>query len=257
MLNYRSPQDTVRCVHALRKQSIADQLEIIVVDNHSEDDSIGVIRNRLAKLPSVHIIETSQNLGYGQGNGFGTRFAQGQYILITNPDHELEPRGLVQLIHTMEEDASIGIIAPKLVHEDGSRRDSARAFPTLLDVFIKRTKLATLFPLRMHRYLQHDLDLSKPADTDWVVGAVLLMRRELFARLGGFDPRFFLFFEDADLCRRIRSEGLRVVYDPQVTAHDRKRRLSEGGVLSLLRRKTGRIHIMSALKYFWKWRKQT
>jgi hypothetical protein len=79
------------------------------------------------------------------------------------------------------------------------------------------------------------------------------MRKEFFEQLHGFDPRFFLFFEDTDLCRRIWAAGKRVVYWPGVTAKDRRERLSQGGVLSLLNKKTARIHLASGIKYFRKW----
>jgi GT2 family glycosyltransferase len=105
----------------------------------------------------------------------------------------------------------------------------------------------------VRKYLQADADPDGVRDVDWVVGACLLLRRSFYEELGGFDPRFFLFFEDIDLCRRCWLAGKRVVYFPRAVATDRKRRLSEGGVFRLLTKKTGRIHVMSALRYFRKW----
>ncbi|MBI4129268.1 glycosyltransferase [Candidatus Peregrinibacteria bacterium] len=124
----------------------------------------------------------------------------------------------------------------------------------MTDLLIKRTFLRHIFPGRMRRYLQWDLDPGMVRDVDWVVGACLLIRRTLLDQIGSFDPRFFLFFEDIDLCRRSWEVGKRVVYFPKVTAMDRKHRLSEGGLFSLLFHRTGRAHIRSALSYFWKWR---
>ncbi|HVW66289.1 MAG TPA: glycosyltransferase family 2 protein [Candidatus Peribacteraceae bacterium] len=254
VLNYKSPRDAVSCVQALEKQTIADKLEIFVVDNHSEDESIGVIRNRLTELPHVRILESNANVGYGRGNEIGMRRAAGTYILIINPDNELLPESLEKMVAQMEKHPDIGIIAPKLMHDDGTVRDAARAFPSFLDVVIKRMA-ATLFPKRMDRYLQRDIDPDKERDIDWVVGACVLIRRELIEKIGGFDPRFFLFFEDMDLCRRAWNAGFRVHYLPSAVARDRKHRLSEGGFLTVLLHKTGRIHIKSAFQYFWKWRK--
>ena len=284
VLNYRTPQETVGCVGALLRQALSpppplpagrggvgggEGLEILVIDNHSEDDSIGVLRNRLRRLrrvdngqwttdsssplSSVRIIETPRNLGYGKGNNFARRFIHGKYILIINPDNELEPDALQKMVEVMETDPSIGIIAPKLIHEDGTIRDSYRSFPTITDVFIKRTALRHLFPERMRQYLQWGASTEQPRTVDWVVGACMLLRRELYEELGGFDPRFFLFFEDTDLCRRSAQLGKRVVYFPPAVATDRKHRLSEGGLLSPLLKKTVRMHLVSAVKYFWKW----
>jgi GT2 family glycosyltransferase len=285
VLTYRSPKDTLVCVRALLSQSIADRLEVIVVDNHSDTDSIGILRTQLPHDSRVRIVETKKNLGYGKGNNFGARYAQGEYLLIINPDNVLPPDALCRMVAVMEQDAAIGILAPKLVFPSGTVRDSARAFPSFADVFIKRTALKYLFPKRLAAYTQsHALyesgrgmeqhgsrgiacnaptDASEKLPTqyastsrevDWVAGACLLLRRSFYEELGGFDPRFFLFFEDIDLCRRTWGKGMKVVYDVSITVADREHRLSEGGVMTLFTKKTVRWHLASALKYFWKWR---
>lgn len=268
VLTYRSPKDTLACVRALLGQTLGDALEVIVVDNHSDTDSIGILRTQLPKDPRVHLVETEKNLGYGKGNNFGNRYATGAYVLIINPDNVMPPEALQRMVQRMEGDPTIGILAPKLVFPSGTVRDSARAFPSLFDVFIKRTVLRHLFPKRLAAYTQsggggiawfdkahHKRNAPTASrDVDWIAGACLLLRRSFFNELQGFDPRFFLFFEDIDLCRRTWVAGKRVVYDPTITVADREHRLSEGGVLTLLTKKTVRWHLASALKYFWKWR---
>jgi len=254
VLNYRNPQYTVSCVQNLRKQTIADRMEILVVDNHSCDDSIGVLRNRLGNERNVRIIETPENLGFGAGNNHGARHAKGAYLLILNPDTEPEPEGLAQLVHLMEQDETIGIIAPKLEFTDKSVRDSFRRFPTVMDFIIKRTLLRHLLHERLNRYLRRSINPTETCDVEWVVGACMLIRRPLYELLGGFDERYFLFLEDTDLCRRCWEAGFRVVFSPQTIAADRKQRLSGNGFLPILFTKTGRIHVASAVKYFWKWR---
>ena len=99
--------------------------------------------------------------------------------------------------------------------------------------------------------------MKESVDVDWLVGACLLLRTDLFRRLKGFDERFFLFFEDMDLCRRTKILGKRVVYLPQIKVLDGKERLSGSSIFSLFTRKTTRIHLASAMKYFWKWRTMT
>lgn len=251
-----SAQDAVKCVQALLGQTIAQDIEILVIDNHSEDDSIGTLRARFQHHPQVRLLESCRNRGYGAGNNYAAKYARGEYLLIINPDNELEPAGLDRMVQILRADSSIGILAPRLQFPDGSIRDSARAFPSLLDVCIKRTVLQHFFPARMRRYLQTDVPDLPLRDTDWVVGACLFFRRDFFNQLGEFDERFFLFFEDMDLCRRCRLTNRRVVYASSIVAQDRKQRLSGGGFFSLLLRKTGRIHIASAIKYFWKWRSE-
>ncbi len=254
VLNYRTPKDAWACAEALQRQTIADRLEILLVDNASADESIGYLRNRARGKAGVRVLESARNLGYGRGNGLAIRQAEGAYLLIINPDNTLEADGLERMVAAMEADPGIGILAPRLLHEDGTVRESARAFPSPLDVLAKRSWLRRVFPGRIRRYLRADEDPAAVRDTDWVVGACFLMRRDLYERIGRFDPRFFLFFEDTDLCRRVWKAGKRVTYLPSVTATDRKKRLSEGGFLTLLSKKTARIHLQSALRYFWKWR---
>ena len=254
VLTYRSPKDTLACVRALLAQSLGDRLEVIVVDNHSDTDSIGILRTQLPKDSRVCIVEASKNLGYGKGNNFGVRYATGEYLLIINPDNGLQPDTLERMIAVMEEDSTIGILAPKLVFPGGAVRDSARAFPSFSDIFIKRTILRHLFPQKIAAYTQGTLSQDHPAESDWVAGACLLLQRSFYEELGGFDPRFFLFFEDIDLCRRTWEAGKRVVYDPRIAVADREHRLSEGGILTVFTKKTVRWHLVSAVKYFWKWR---
>lgn len=253
ILNFRTPLVAVRCVQALQEQTIAKQCEILVIDNGSDDESIGVLRVRLKNMPNVRIIEHAINTGFGSGYNYGIAYARGTYLLINNPAKIIEKTGLERMVQAMEQDPSIGILGPRLLHEDGTARDSFRAFPRPLDVLVKRTFLRSWFPGSIRRYLQANADQQKIQETDWVIGGCLLMRRSFFEELKGFDDRFFLFFEDIDLCRRTWKAGKRVVYFPAVIATDRKRRLSEGGLWSLLTSKVGRTHIASALKYFGKW----
>ncbi len=251
VLNYRSPRDTVKCVQALCKQTIASDMEILAVDNHSLDESIGFMRAQLSGLPGVRIIEENENLGYGRGNNAAAALARGEYLLIVNPDNVLPPDGAEAMIAALRSDESIGVVGPALVYPDGSLRPSARSFPSPKDLFEKR-----MFPLRWHRSYEADRArlLSAPlVNVDWLVGACLLLRRDLFRELGGFDERFFLFFEDIDLCRRIHALGKKVIYLSSLKVLDRKGRLSGSNVLSLWTRKTTRIHLASAVKYFWKW----
>lgn len=251
VLNYRSPRDTVKCVEALREQTIANDLEILAVDNHSDDESIGFLRARLSGLPGVTIVETRKNLGYGRGNNAASRQAKGEYILIINPDNVLPKDGLERMLSYLKTHPESGIVGPALVYPDGAVRPSARPFPKLTDLLKKR-----LFPAKWQTQYDKDMaDMQKKeaVHVDWMVGACLLLKTDLYRALGGFDERFFLFFEDIDLCRRIKGRGLKVTYLPSVRVLDRRGRLSGSSILSLVTRKTTRIHLMSSLKYFGKW----
>ncbi|MFH0769849.1 MAG: glycosyltransferase family 2 protein [Candidatus Peregrinibacteria bacterium] len=251
----RTPKDAVACVRSLLKQTIADRLEIILIDNHSEDDSIGIFRNTFGGHPLVRIVETKGNLGFGRGNNLGARYATGEYLLIINPDTTLRADALERMLEILRHDPLIGILAPRLEFDDGTVRDSYRTFPTILDIVIKRSGVfQRLFHRRLERYLQRNVRTIDMRDTDWVAGGCIFLHMDLYRKLGGFDERFFLFFEDTDLCRRCWEAGQRVVYCPSIRAADSKQRLSGGGFFSIFFRMTGRAHLVSAVKYFWKWR---
>tara|TARA_Y100000310_G_C20631730_1_gene789010 strand:- start:967 stop:1767 length:801 start_codon:yes stop_codon:yes gene_type:complete len=253
-LNYRNPNAAVVCVQKFLEQTIVDKIEILVIDNHSDDESVGVLRNRIGDHPQVRIIETPGNHGFGYGYNTGVRYASGEFILINNPDKTMPPEGLEKLVSRMQSDETIGILAPKLVHADGTNRLSIRRFPHLIDIISRRSFLGKICPGCLRRYLMLDKDTEQMQEVDWVVGGCFLIRRDLFEQLGGFDERFFLFFEDTDLCRRVGKSGKKIVYDPSVAVGDKKNRLSGQSFVDLFLKKTGRIHISSALKYFWKWK---
>lgn len=252
ILNYRNPKATVACVNQFLEE---EGIEIFVIDNHSEDDSIGVIRNHFGSNERVRIIETPSNRGFGAGYNAGVSYASGEYIFVNNPDKLMQSGGLQTLMQQMETDSSIGIIAPKLLHGDGTHRQSIRRFPRIVDILSRRSVLGKLCPKALSQYLMLDADRDSTQDVEWVVGGCFMIRRDLFTELGGFDERFFLFFEDTDLCRRVRSLGKRIVYFPSVTVADKRDRLSGQSFWDLIFKKTGRIHILSAFRYFWKWRR--
>ena len=256
VLNYRTPHETLRCIDALRKQTIAQDIEIIVIDNHSGDKSMNILRPLLQSDDRIILLETPENLGYGKANNLGAARAHGEYLLIINPDTTLERDALEKMLQYLESHPEVGILGPQLILPDGSIRDSYRTFPTPLDIFIKRTWLRFFFPKRMGGYLQWGHNPHDVRSVDWIVGACLFLRKDFFEALGGFDPRFFLFFEDTDLCRRAASLGKKVVYFPLAKARDGENRLSSGSTFVFFTKKTARIHLSSALKYFWKWRGQ-
>ena len=129
ILNFRAGLKTVECVQALRRQTIISNMEILIIDNHSDDDSIGILRSHLKGIEGIRVLETANNLGFGRGYDAGIRQARGKYILMNNPDKKLQPEAVAMMVEKMESDAAIGILAPKLMHEDTSVRLSARAFP--------------------------------------------------------------------------------------------------------------------------------
>jgi N-acetylglucosaminyl-diphospho-decaprenol L-rhamnosyltransferase len=254
ILNFRNANATVRCVKALQEQTLISQIEILVIDNHSDDDSIGILRTQLQRYRNVRFIETPSNDGFGSGYNMGVSYAVGEFVLVNNPDKVLEPDGIEKMVTHLQKNDEAGIVAPRLIHSDGTQRLSIRRYPHISDIVSRRSFFGNMFPSYLDGYLMKDTNLDEEQEVDWAIGGCFMMSRDLFQTLGGFDERFFLFFEDTDLCRRCHEVGKKVIYLPSVRASDRKNRLSGENFWDLLFKKTGRIHVSSAFKYFWKWK---
>jgi N-acetylglucosaminyl-diphospho-decaprenol L-rhamnosyltransferase len=198
----------------------------------------------------------NKNLGYARGHKIALTNSDAEYFLIMNPDVELFKGNIDIMLAHMDKNKEIGILAPELIFEDGRVQDVYRRFPSVLDFLIKRTFLKKLpvFKQRLFKYLMHDKNPELIDEVDWVVGACNLVRREMFDKIGGFDERYFLFMQDTDLCRQMWLNKYKVVYFPKAKGTHYQERLSAGGILDIFRKKTVRTHIVSALKYFWKYK---
>ncbi|MCY3900481.1 MAG: glycosyltransferase family 2 protein [Caldilineaceae bacterium] len=176
--------------------------------------------------------------------------AKARFIYFLNPDTELLPGSLWALYNGINEDETIGAIGPQLRYTDGALQSSRRRFPGLLTGFFESTWLEQMWPRNPWTRSYHLADWPADArqDVDWLVGAALVVRGEVLAALGGFDPQFFMYSEETDLCRRIRRAGWRVVYDPgAIVIHAEGR--SSGQV-------SARRHILfnrSKVRYIRKW----
>lgn len=258
MLNYNNKYFPKMCVEAFYRADMDGvPFEFIAVDNGStEKVSLGYLEKAEEKR-LVKLIRAKKNLGFGGGNNLGAREARGKYILILNPDIFVGEDSVKKMVKYMEEHPDVGVLGPKLVYPDDKVQDSCRRNMKFRDLVIKRTFLKKLPFLRkrVDRYTMEDFDHSVTQEVDLLVGACFIIPRKVYEEVGGFDKRYFLFMEDFDLCREISKAGYKVVYFPETSVTHNHKRLSGGSVFKLLRRKVFWIHIMSAFKYFWKWRK--
>lgn len=252
ILNYRAEKFCSKALEALAKHPFKGEMEIILVDNGSGDGSIERLKQ---KWNQVRFVALSENLGYGRGNMKGVEIAKGDYLAILNPDVEVAARALDGLVAFLEAHKKAGLVGPRLFYPNNTTQDSFRRFPTFFDLIVKRVGfLRRFFGKRLQRFLLWDIDFSRPSKVDWVVGAFFVARRKAFLAAGGFDPRYFLFFEDTDLCRSLWNKGWEVWFNPLCSAVHHHKRLSDTAhPLDFLRKKTVRIHLASAFRYFWKW----
>jgi GT2 family glycosyltransferase len=217
----------LRCLECIPAAAAPLAFETIVVDNASVDGTPDAVR---AGFPAVRLVASGDNLGFGAANNVGVGMATGRWLVLLNPDTEARPASLSTLARLLEGDRSIGLVGPRLVYPDGSLQPSCRAFPSLatgLIVLLKLYRAVRWLPA-IRRYDCHGLDYDRPADVDQVMGACMVISRALFTRLEGFDERFWMWFEEVDLCYRVKADGLRVHYTPSaVVMH----RLGQSAVL--------------------------
>jgi GT2 family glycosyltransferase len=203
------------CLDTLRAQTGDIQLETVVVDNASHDGSAEMVQ---AEFPNVRLIRSATNLGFGNGNNLALQEAKGRYVVLLNSDAQLPPKALSDALALMGAAPNVGMGGGRLLAPDGSFQPSARRFPSLLDEFLTLSGLAAKFPQSRFfgRFDRTWADPGLSADVDWVPGAFAIIRRELIDRIGFFDPRFFLYYEEVDLCRRIKAAGFAVRYWPDL-----------------------------------------
>lgn len=208
--------------------------QVCVVDNASPDGSAAMVAQA---FPQALLIANADNPGYPAANNQGLRqlgftgaaTTAPRYALLLNPDTELPPDALAQVVALMDARPAVGVLGPKLVRPDGSLDLACRrSFPSPEVSFYRMVGLARLFPRsrRFGRYNLTYLDPDQEAEVDSVVGAFMLVRREAIAQVGLLDDTFFMYGEDLDWAFRIKQAGWRVLYTPQVTVLHVKRAAS-------------------------------
>lgn len=203
------------CLHSIYSRTHAIDFEVIVSDNGSSDGSIAFIRE---KYPDVRIIENGENLRFSRGNNVGIRATRGEYVLILNPDTIVSEGALDRWIEVADQHPEAGGFGCRVLNADGSYQGCARPFPT-----IWREWLGALF-LRRLGYLSDvfiaDKYMRWAGETertiDWQAGCCLMVRSELLKKLGGFDERFYYYYEDMDLCHQVWDAGYPIIYAPGV-----------------------------------------
>lgn len=224
------------CLASVQANSENITLEFIVVDNHSTDDSIAMIQR---DFPNVKLICNESNFGFARANNQGFQASTGQYVLFLNSDILVPANSLSALVDFMDSHPKIGACSPRLARADGSTQPFAFGGDPTLGYLLRRG-IAYLF---LHRSL-HDWEVDQPL-VDWVSGACLLARRAAFESVGGFDENFFMYFEDNDLCYRLRQAGWKIFYNPKVT-------ITHLGGASLAQSKTRTHYYDASLRYYYR-----
>jgi len=207
IVTWNSEKTINPCLESIFKSKSSTD-EVIVVDNASKDRTVDEIK----KFKQVKIIENKTNTGFAAGCNRGIKEAKGNFIFLLNPDAEIKDnfQGMVEYF---QENKEVGIVGPKILNTDGSLQREITPFPTFLSQILILLKLHRLGPFSKFVYPNYDYD--KLQEADHLMGSALLIRGEVFEKIGLFDEKFFLWFEETDFEKRAKDAGFKIVYYPK------------------------------------------
>lgn len=239
---YHNETDVRNAVCSIEEHTaVTISKQIYIIDNSIQPNSLADLSQEFS---DVIYMRTGENLGFGGGHNYVLPDLESKFHAIVNPDILLKEDTFSILFEFMK-DETIGMAVPRMVDEQGMRQDAYRRELTVADMGI-RMFLPGCFRKRQQYHTMQEMDYTKAFEVPFAQGSFLFIRTELFCRLGGFDPRYFMYMEDADLCRRVRQEK-RLVYCPDTTVIHRWEKGSHKDMKLLL------CHVISMMKYFHKW----
>ncbi len=223
IVNFNNDRVLRTCLPSLPAALDGLDAEVILSDNGSSDESLDWVRQN---YPEIRVIENGANLGFAEANNRAFPLAQGDFILLLNPDTIVQGDAFRPMLELFAKHPHAGVVGCKLLNADGSRQISARSFPTVSTYCFDFLGLAHRFP-DSQRFGRSQMTYWRGDDTrrvDWVSGAALMIRREVLEKVGGIDSYFFLTYDEVDWCHRITDAGYEIWYTPDgvVTHLDRQ-----------------------------------
>lgn len=247
LVSYNTRELTKKALQCLFSSSQALEMEVLIIDNASNDHSAEMIS---AEYPGVTLIKNAQNVGFGRANNQVLAAIHSRYLLLLNTDAFVQPDTIGKTVEFMDAHPRCGILGVKLVGRDGELQPSCRYFPTPWKIFLDRTGLGRFFGKAA---LMDDLswDHASVRNCDWVPGCYLLVRKEVVDQVGLFDPRYFLYYEEVDLCFAAKSAGWQVTFYPDTSVvHIGGESAKNEGSFSSEGRQIESLNIESELLYF-------
>jgi len=221
----------------------------VVVNNDRVADLSSV---RALERPEVRTLQNATNVGFGAAANLGFKESKGEFLLLLNPDVVVRPGAVEALLETMQSRPGAGIVLPQLRNPDDSLQYSCRQFYSWKTLWMRRgpwcQRLTSHPTVRQH--LMQEWNHASVAEVDWGLGAAMLVRKRALPAAQLFDERFFLYFEDVDLCLRLHRAGWKVLYNPAaVMTHEHRRDSAQAGAsLAKLH------HLGSLMRFLWKYR---
>ena len=247
VVSYKEKKELINCLSSIKRSKTKFPLEVIVVDN----DPKGVFKKNLKNLfPEVKYVTAKKNLGYGGGNNLGASLAKGEYLFFLNPDTKLLPKTLDYLFEFIKNKNNIGAVSPLLLDENNkSVYVQGSQLVTPLIAIFSLSFINKIFPhnLISKKFFLEDWDRKNPRKSDIVPGTAFLIKKEIFKKIGGFDENYFLFYEEADLAKKIQKLKFENYIVPQ------SKIIHFGGVSTKKRDDIKEIYKKSQFYYFKKW----
>ncbi|MEV6768324.1 glycosyltransferase family 2 protein [Nocardia sp. NPDC051030] len=239
LVTYQSAEDLPPFLATLPGAVEPYTVEVVGVDNVSHDGSADIVEEFGGR-----VIRNPRNVGLSAAINQGAATTNTEWILVANPDTQLEPGAIAALVDTAKTDDRIGMIGPQILRLDGTPYPTGRHFPSLA-VGIAHALLGGIWPGNPATRRYFGKTVTTVSDVDWISGCCMLFRREAFDAVGGFDDRYFLYFEETKMALDMHRAGYRVVLDPTVEIRHR-----EGGSMRSAPYRKVRAHHRSALRFY-------
>jgi hypothetical protein len=212
IVSWNVKNDLVNCLRSIKENWPRQDFELIVVDNASTDGTIELLKS---DFPEVKLIINEENRGFSAANNQGIKIAKGEYLFLLNPDTIVHCHSLDNLIKVLDENPTIGACGPKLLRSNGTTQISIGRYPTFRGILYRYTFFKSLRMFRAHYKRHCSYEPNKQLDIEFLSAAALMVRRSVIDQIGGWDERFFMYAEEADLCLRIRKAGWSMLYVPE------------------------------------------
>lgn len=247
ILTFNTKDLTCECLKSVSEQYEKElqkgEFEIILVDNDSKDKTPEAVSS--LKIPNLKVIQNKENLGFSKGNNIGVKNAAGEIVLFLNSDTEVKDKGILNMVEFLESNKHIVILGGKLENANGSSQASAGKFYSIFNLFLMLIGGERLGFLR-----------SSPArisKVDWVSGACMMVKRETFEKIGGFEEKLFMYMEDQELCYRAKKAGYKTYYYPFLSLLH-KERGSSNRTFAIIHIYEGILHFYSKYKPKWQYK---
>jgi N-acetylglucosaminyl-diphospho-decaprenol L-rhamnosyltransferase len=214
LVNYNGSDFIDDCLNSIDRVFDCCDREVIIIDNFSTDDSVKIVKDN---FPQFKLITSQVNLGFSKANNLAVKYSQGNHLLFLNTDTILTENTPQILSDYLNQNPNVGAVGSRITFEEGSYQLSAGKLPNLAIELWDKIKYG--LDRRWHQLFSgiYDRQYSTIREVGWLTGACLMIRRDVFEQIGGFDESFFMYFEDKDICKRVRDAGFKVVYYPETS----------------------------------------